>query len=134
MADGLDRTFFAVRYDCTFLRALGWKENRKRGGVIHPAKARMLPPRGILRETKYSQYRSRRSKPTVQRLRKPIGGWFFWGVPYSTPRVASASEGLRGSTEGMRGRAAWLSWSGDLRNRLTIHQSKAIARSNAIRA
>jgi len=62
-----------------------------------------------------------------------VGG-FFGGLPYSTPRVASASEGLRGSTEGIRGRAAWLSWSGDLRNRLTIHQSKAIARSNAISA
>ena len=51
----------------------------RKWGLYSPSECSDRFPRGILRESKYSQYRSRSSKPTVQRPRKPVGGWFFWG-------------------------------------------------------
>ena len=118
----------------TFLRALGWKENRESGGFIHPANARIASPEVFSASRSTLNIGQEVQNRQFNGYERQSAGGFFGGTPYSTPRVASASEGIRGSTEGMRGRAAWLSWSGDLRNRLTIHQSKAIARSKAIRA
>ena len=135
LAGGPDSAFlreyvFAV----SFFQALGWKENRQSGGFIHPANARIASPEVFSASRSTLNIGQEVQNRQFNGLESQSAGVFFGGVPYSTPRVASASEGIRGSTEGMRGRAAWLSWSGDLRNRLTIHQSKAIARSKAIRA